>query len=205
MKNIALIGYCGHAFVVAEIFASMQQTVSAYTDLEKKQKNPYDLIYLGNENEVVVIEKLKDYAYFVSTGDNALRKKITTKLIKQISHPINAFHSSAIISTSLEAGYGNMIAANVTINAQVKIGNGVICNTACIIEHECIVEDFAHIAPGAVLCGNVFIGENSFIGANAVIKQGVKIGKNVIVGAGAVILKDIADNKKVVGNPHRIL
>jgi acetyltransferase-like isoleucine patch superfamily enzyme len=41
------------------------------------------------------------------------------------------------------------------------------------------------------------------VGANTVIKQGVKIGRNVIIGAGSVILKDIADNKKIVGNPGK--
>ena len=61
-----------------------------------------------------------------------------------------------------------------------EIKKGVIINTGAIVEHECIINDYAHIAPGAVLAGSVFVGANSFIGANAVVKQGVKIGKNVI-------------------------
>jgi sugar O-acyltransferase (sialic acid O-acetyltransferase NeuD family) len=206
MKNIALIGYSGHAFVAAEIFASQKKTVNAYVDVEEKLVNPYHLKWLGTEHEPSTIEKLKDFDYFVSTGDNLLRKKLTMLLMQQTGQqPVNAFHISSVISSSLIRGCGNMTAANVTINAQVKIGNGVICNTACIIEHECSIDDYVHIAPGAVLCGNVSIGECSFIGANAVIKQGIKIGKNVVVGAGAVILKDIPDNKKAVGNPHRII
>ena len=98
-----------------------------------------------------------------------------------------------------------MFAPRVVINPLVKIGNGVICNTACVIEHECIINDYVHIAPGAILCGNVTVGEGSFIGAGAVVKQGVTIGKNVIVGAGTVVIKDIVDNTKVIGNPQRII
>ncbi len=205
MKNIALIGYSGHAYVAFEIFASQQQIVIAYTDTEEKQKNPYALKWLGNENESDVLKKLKDYSYFVSIGNNLIRQKIAAKLIKEIGPTINAIHSSAIISKSMHAGLGNMFAAQTVINPLVKIGNGVICNTGCIIEHECIIDDYVHIAPGAVLCGNVSIGEGSFIGANAVIKEGIKIGKHVTVGAGAVILNDISDNKKVVGNPQRTI
>ena len=92
-----------------------------------------------------------------------------------------------------------MIAAHVVINPLAEVGTGVICNTGCIIEHECIVGDFAHIGPGAVLCGNVKIGAGTFVGANAVIKQGITIGKNAMIGAGAIVVKDVADNITVMG------
>lgn len=205
MENIALIGYSGHAYVVFETFFSQGQIISAYTDVEEKTQNPYALKWLGNENEAFVIEKLRAYSYFVSIGDNVLRRKISNYLIPLLGNPENALHKTAIISRSIHLGCGNLFGAGVIINAQVKIGNGVICNTGCIIEHECMIDDYAHIAPGATLCGNVAIGRESFVGANAVIKEGVKIGKNVIIGAGSVVIKDVSDNQKVVGNPQRLI
>ncbi len=205
MKNIALIGYSGHAYVAFEIFFSQGQIVSAYTERIEKSENPYALKWLGNEADDAVIELLKIYSYFVSIGDNTLRKRISEKLIPVLGLPENALHKTAIISRSMNSGTGNMFAPRVVINPLVKIGNGVICNTACVIEHECIINDYVHIAPGAILCGNVTVGEGSFIGAGAVVKQGVTIGKNVIVGAGTVVIKDIVDNTKVIGNPQRII
>ena len=205
MKNIALIGYSGHAFVAFEIFFSQGQIVSAYVEEKEKINNPYRLNWLGFENEPSVIEKLKEYSYFVSIGDNILRQKISAKLITELGPPETALHKSATISRSLNAGHGDMFASRVVINPQVQIGNGVICNTGCIIEHECVIYDYAHIAPGAVLCGNVSVGEGSFVGANAVIKEGIKIGKNVIIGAGTVVIHDVPDNQKIVGNPQRII
>jgi len=205
MENIALIGYSGHAYVAFEIFFSQGQIVSAYTDVKEKNNNPYTLKWLGNEGESSVIEKLKAYSYFVSIGENKLRHKISNYLIPLLGKPENALHKTAIISRSINSGYGNMFGAGVIINAQVKIGNGVICNTGCIVEHECVINDYVHIAPGATLCGNVLVNEGSFIGANSVIKEGVKIGKNVIIGAGAVVIKDVMDNQKVVGNPQRLI
>jgi len=205
MKNIALIGYSGHAYVAFEIFFSQGQIVAAYTEAQEKKENPFALKWLGAESDAAVVEKLKAYAYFVSIGDNTLRKAVSLKLIPQLGNPENALHKTAIISRSMNAGTGNMFAPRTVINPLVSIGNGVICNTGSIIEHECVIADYVHIAPGAILCGNVTVGEESFIGAGAVVKQGVKIGKNVIIGAGAVIIKDVADNQKVIGNPQRIL
>ena len=74
-----------------------------------------------------------------------------------------------------------MIGPQVTINARAIIHDGVICNTASIIEHECELGKNVHIAPGAVLLGNVKIGDYSFVGANSVVLPHVKVGNNVII------------------------
>ena len=52
---------------------------------------------------------------------------------------------------------------------------------------------------------DVYIGENTWIGAGAVIVPGVHIGKNTVIGGGSVVTKDIPDNVVAVGNPCRIL
>ena len=52
---------------------------------------------------------------------------------------------------------------------------------------------------------DVYIGENTWIGAGAIIVPGVKIGKNVVIGAGSVVTKDIPDGVVAVGNPCRVL
>ena len=202
-RPVAIIGYSGHAYVIVDILLSAGRLVTAYCDAEEKQKNPFHLEYLGKEIEV--IEKLKDYDFFTCIGHNGVREKVYAQLSKLIGNPINAIHPSAVISSSVRLEDGIMIAANVTINPLTEIGKGVICNTSCSIDHECSIGDFTHIAPGAVLCGNVKVGKGSFVGANAVIRQGIQIGDNVMIGAGTVIVKDIPDNVTVVGNPQKVL
>lgn len=85
------------------------------------------------------------------------------------------------------------------------MGKGVIINTAAIVEHECKIGDYSHIAPNATLCGNVTIGSGVFFGAGAVARQGICIGNNSTVGAGSVVTKDIPPNEIWAGNPARKL
>ena len=199
-----LIGYSGHAFVVADCILKSDGIIEGYCDNKKKQFNPFDLNYLGRESENLSL--LKNSKTFIAIGDNTIRQKIFQYLIKEgISNFANVIHPSVNFGLGCHIGKGILFAPNAVINPISKIGNGVICNTGCIIEHECLIDEFVHIAPGAVLAGNVQVGKRTFIGANSVVKQGVKIGESVVIGAGSVIIKDVPNGAVVVGNPGRVL
>jgi sugar O-acyltransferase (sialic acid O-acetyltransferase NeuD family) len=193
LNRIIIVGYSGHAFVALDILQQIGTTIAGYCDTEEKTFNPYSLPYLGNEREVLAAGSIDvgSTCFFIGIGHNATREKVYNLLVSQQATTVNAIHPGAIVSGSSVVGIGVLIAANATINPLCNIGNGVICNTACVIDHECVVHDFAHICPGTVLCGNVTIGRNSFIGANSVVRQGITICDNVIIGAGSTVVKDI--------------
>lgn len=199
--SLAIIGYSGHSYVCLDIAKKNKFIIEGYYDLNKKELNPYDLVYLGREDKYVN----RKSSYFVTIGENQLRKKISEHVFAENHNLVNLIHPSSIISSTSVMLNHNLISAGVIINAQVYIGKGTIINTASIIEHECFIDNYVHIAPGVVLLGNVKVGECSFIGANSVIKEGVEIGKNCVIGAGAVVLNDVQDNSTVVGNPAKLL
>ncbi len=206
MKNIALIGYSGHAFVICDIFQRMNRTVVGYCEMEEKDYNPYQLQFFGSDRSESGLAALSANDYFIAIGSNIIRSKIQAHLTNQGLHaPTNCIHPSAIIANHVNIGNGVLIAANATINPVVNIGNGSIINTSSVVEHEVNIGEYCFIAPNSTLLGGVQVGDFSFIGANAVVRQNVKIGKNVTIGAGAVILEDIPDGSKVVGNPQRYL
>lgn len=201
-----LIGYSGHAFVVCGILNAAGRPVTGYCDIDEKKYNPFNLIYIGKDDSPEALEKIKEQGYFISIGSNLTRRKIYDHFAAIGVFPINAIHPSAIIDHTVQLEpHGIMVSAGVCINPLAEISTGAICNTGCIIEHECKVGVFAHIGPGAVLCGNVTVGSNTFVGAGSVIRQGVKIGNNVVIGAGTVVVKDVPDNETVVGNPLKSL
>lgn len=201
-----LIGYSGHSYVINGILHALGIKTTGYCDNEEKTFNPLSLKYFGKETSESGIKALTQDDFFIATGNNTIRRNIFNNLALRNLLPVNAIHPSATIDHTVEiAMHGVMVAPNATINAFAKIGTGVICNTFSVIEHECVIGDFAHVGPGAVLCGNVKVGENSFVGAKSVVREGITIGKNSIIGAGSVVVKDVPDNVKVVGNPARIL
>jgi sugar O-acyltransferase (sialic acid O-acetyltransferase NeuD family) len=198
-NKLVVIGYSGHSFGCIEVAINQGFLVIGYYDISKKGINPYNLNYLGIEENID-----SNYKAFITIGDNITRKKIYEKLrSNNIFLNTILMHSNAIISKSSLIEEQTFIGAGAIINPQVKIGVGCIINTGAIIEHDCSVGKFSHIAPGAVLAGNVSIGSQCMIGANTVIKQGVKVGDNVIIGAGSVVLKDVNSNNIIVGNPAK--
>ena len=204
-KEVVIIGYSCHAFVVCDIFISMGWQISGYCDIEKKKLNPYHLRYLGKESDAKVLSILKNTFSFIAIGDNKLRESIFGFLQKNKCTIANAVHPSAIISSQSKIGSGIMIAPNVVINSSSILEDGVICNTTSVIEHGCIINKFAHVAPGSVLCGNVKLGARTLLGANSVVKPGVEIGSDVIVGIGTTVIKNIKSGKTVAGNLQREL
>jgi sugar O-acyltransferase (sialic acid O-acetyltransferase NeuD family) len=204
-KKSIIIGYSGHALVVAETAIDNEINLIGYAEKNPVSNNPFQLDYLGFENEENFIGWKKEASFVLGIGDNNIRQKVAHLIESKGKSIETVIHNSASISKAVTIGFGTFVNRNVAINAFAKIGKHVILNTACIIEHECIIADAVHIAPGAVLAGNVTVGERTFIGANVVIKQGITIGKDVIIGAGSVIINDIPDGKKVVGNPSRII
>lgn len=201
-KAIALIGYSGHAYVVLEAASLSGFECIGYCTQQPALQNPYNLDYLGFEGDDSFDWHIAD-DFILGIGDNYLRYKIGKLIQAKNKNAKTIIHPNTMISDTVRIGHGNFIAANVTINALASIGDYCILNTGCIIEHECILENAVHIAPGAVLAGNVRVGRNTFVGANSVIKQGVSIGNNVVVGAGSTVLNDLPDNQVWVGNPAK--
>ena len=204
-NKIVLIGYSGHGLVVAETAKTSGMNLNFYTEKKIMAVNPFDLEYLGFEGDDTYSDWDKPYDFILGIGNNTIRKKAVQLVLSKKKRLLNVINATAHISENSVIGQGNFIAKNVVVNVLTEIGNYCILNTGCIVEHECRISNGVHIAPGAVLLGNVSVGEQTFIGANAVIKENINIGRNVIIGAGTVVIKDVPDYSKIVGNPGRAI
>ena len=120
-------------------------------------------------------------------GKGSIRKKIFEKL-KGIGFTLPVIKDpSAVVSSSARIGEGTFIGKGAVVNAGAQVGRMVIINSMALVEHECVLGDFSHIAVAAVLCGEVSVGRAAFVGANATVIQGMKIKPHQIVPAGAVV------------------
>lgn len=201
-ENI-LVGYSGHARVVADAAMQSGIRISYYTEIREVENNPLGLKYLGNESENDFRGWGKHYGFILGIGDNMKRVKLARIILSKGENLLTVIHPGSEVSEFASIGQGTFIAAQSAVNAFAEVGRFVILNTNSVVEHDCKIEEGAHIASGAVLAGKVRVGKRSFIGANAVIRERVTIGDEVTVGAGSVIIDDIPDGKTVVGSPGK--
>ena len=87
------------------------------------------------------------------------------------------------------------------IGAYARLGKGVIVNTSASVDHDCVVEDFAHLAPGTHLAGNVTVGSGAFLGVGVSVVPHRRIGEWSTVGAGATVIRDVPEASTAVGTP----
>lgn len=204
-KSVFLFGYSGHAYVIIESLLDLGVEIKGYFDFKVAQKNPYSIRYFGYEKEVDVKSIIGNDLVFPSIGSNLIRAQLIDFFDECQLKQFVVIDPSANVSRTVSIKPSSYIGKNVIVNAQAEIGKGVILNSGCIIEHECKLSDYTHIAPGSVLCGNVYIGKDSLLGANCVVRQNVSICENVIIGAGSVVTSDIKERGVWVGNKLRKL
>ena len=202
-KKLVLIGGGGHCKSVLDtVLQGDEYDDIVITDpIIKAGTEIYGCKVVGTDETLSSLRK-QGYEYaFITVGsitDAGLRIKLAgIGAALGFKFPI-IIDSTAVVSKHSKIGSGTFIGKNVSVNADVVIGEHCIINTGAIIEHECKVGDYTHVSVGAILCGHVEVGYESFIGAGATIIQECIIGNKVVVGANSTILSDAADDAKIV-------
>lgn len=203
--RLAILGASGHGKVVADAaeVAGWQEIVffdDAWPGL--RENGPW--LVKGDTN--ALMDSLGEYdGVVVGIGDNAIRANKQIQLIKAGAAVVNIIHPAAVVSLHARVGSGSVVFAQAVVNACATVGAGVIVNTGSVLEHDCVVGDFSHISPNAVLAGGVRLQEQCWVGAGASVRQLLQVGKAAVVGMGAVVTKDVSAGSVVGGNPARIL
>jgi len=138
----------------------------------------------------------------VTVGENALRARIYDEAVTAGAGL--GILVAVTATASGPPGASAVLLEHSHVGPGAVIGQGVIVNTSAVVEHDCQVGAFAHIAPGARVLGGARVGRDTLIGSGAVVLPGVVVGARVVVGAGAVVISNVPDGCVVVGVPGRI-
>jgi len=200
--DLLIVGAGGHAKVVIEAAQAQNQAIQIVLTDQDPAKEGNKI--LGT----LAVQLLKSWdefpsRYHCAIGNNQVREQLSIEAQKQGRQPFTITHPNASISPSATLGCGSFVAANAVVAAEAQFYDGCIINHGAVVDHDCQIGAYTHVAPNSVLGGAVSVGSRVLIGSGAVILPGVTIGNDAVVGAGAVVTRDIGSRCCVVGTPAR--
>ena len=195
MNRLIIIGASGHGKVIADIAAKNGYKEIVFLDDDETVKDCAGFPVIGKAQEAKILSGDK----IVAIGNATIRERIQSEI-----ETISLIHPDAVIGRRVKIGRGTVVMAGTVINSDAVIGNGCIINTSSSVDHDCVVEDYSHIAVGAHLCGTVHVGKSTWIGAGATVSNNISICDNCVIGAGATVIKDIEKPGTYIGVPARL-
>ena len=128
-EKLVILGAGGHGRVVADAALRMGYREVIFLDD-------------GESAKVEISGKTKDYqAYindcdlFVAIGNSAVRARIMKELTEGGASLATVVHPAATVGARVTLGEGTVVMAGAVVNADARIGRGVILNTSSSVEH----------------------------------------------------------------------
>jgi len=207
MRRLIVLGAGGHAKVLIDALLHMKRDVSGLSipALCKGDPQILGLKIIGDDAELKKlgpsrIELVNGVGAKARRGDpgTLLRRRVFEGFRADGFSFCSVLGRGVTLASDFAMGEGSQVLSGAVIQPGVFLGDNIVINTAASIDHDCRIEAHAVISPGAVLCGNVTVGEGAFVGAGAVILPGVTIGQGAVVAAGATVRKSVGVNESYI-------
>jgi sugar O-acyltransferase (sialic acid O-acetyltransferase NeuD family) len=189
MKKV-LIGNGGHA---REVMAQMGVKLDRFVDDQYVDEETFPISKLDPEKHAVMI----------AVADSKDRFDIVQRLPKGIQF-FNFIHPTALIMDNVEIGEGSFIGAYSILTTNIKIGKHAILNRGNHIGHDCIIGDYFSAMPGAIVSGNVYIGNRVYLGTNSSVIEKKYLLHDLKIGANSTVVKNIEEPGIYVGVPAKL-
>jgi len=208
VKRIVLVGGGGHARSVLAVLKKLPEfSVIGYVDPVDHGKL-LGIPYLGNDRVLNKLLKNHDcHSAVIGIGNvevSEYRQKVFARL-GSLGYEFPVIISpTAVINDEVKLGAGTVVLDCVVLNTSVRSGKACIFNTGSLVDHDCKLGDFVHVAPGVVVSGGVKVGRGTLLGTGCRIVQDVSIVQGCLIGAGAVVIKSIKKSGTYLGVPAKL-
>jgi sugar O-acyltransferase (sialic acid O-acetyltransferase NeuD family) len=200
-KTVYVLGAGGHSRVVIDALQLLGYSAHAIRVRDDRQDlHGSTLLGCTVEAPTCPAEGLIGWVH-AAVGSAKIRKLLLHQSKLPPDRWLKVIHPRACVAASASLGPASLVAAQAVIGPCVQIQAGVIVNHGAVVDHDCYVGAFSHIAPCASLGGSVRVGERVLIGAGSRVMPGVRVGDDAVIGAGAVVLKDVPAGQIWTGVP----
>jgi acetyltransferase EpsM len=202
-RRLVIVGAGGHAKVSCAVAEAAGFDVVCFLDDDRAAWGGERLGY----PVVGPVVRLADYARegcqgFLGIGSNAVRKRLDLAFAEvewaTLVHPTAWLHHTAAL------GPGTLVCAFALMHPDSRTGRHTIVNSAALVEHDVVLEDYAHVGPGAVMNGITRAAEGAFVGAGSTVIQCLTVGPWSTLGAGGLASRDVPGRAVATGVPARV-
>lgn len=167
-KRLLVIGAGGLAPEIEEMAGMLGYHVVGYLDdaPEKARCQPV----LGAVSEFEAFAGKVDGA-IVALGNNAVRLKLTERLLEAGFVFPTLIHPTAYVSPDAVLGEGCVIRANAVVSRYVRLGKACLINVGALIDHDCVLGDGVHAAMGCVIRGEQILPPLTHVPAGTVVEE----------------------------------
>ena len=194
-KKVIILGGGGHAGVLIEILRMLDIEIIGVADpnLTKESVVHTGIPVIGCD-EAVINYSPGDLLLINGLGPvpkSFNREALSKKFIALGYRFLTLVHPQAYVSSSAQIRSGAQIMAGAIVQAGSRIGAMSVINTGAIVDHDCKIGEYSHLAPGAVMCGGVETGCGVFVGSGSVVIENLSLGDNSLLAAGVTLRRNL--------------
>lgn len=207
MKHLLIIGARGFGRAVYDLAIAMPQYQNEF-DIKGFLDDKADAL-AGYENYPPIISSVEAYdiqpddVFVCALGDVRYKKHYSEIILNKGGHFMNVIHPSAHIGTNVQLGNGCIVAGNVWIDSDTKVGDYVTLQTGALIGHDCQIDSWSIIDSACFLAGFVHLEESVTVHPHSSIIPHITIHKDAIVNIASTVIREVKENSTVMGNPAK--
>jgi sugar O-acyltransferase (sialic acid O-acetyltransferase NeuD family) len=209
MQRILILGAGGHGQVVADILLRACEAGAALAPIGFLDDNSacwgHTLLGIPILGAIDILDRIEHDALVIAIGDNVIRQQLFVRLQEHGCDFVVARHPASTLAPDVPIGKGSVICAGVVVNPGSVIGANVILNTGSTIDHNNVIADHVHVAPGVHLGGNVQIDQGALLGIGSTVMPARRVGAWSTVGACSLVYQDIPHGVVAFGVPAKIV
>lgn len=142
-----------------------------------------------------------DTAVILGLGDNQLRRRALAKLRSRGARLFNLIAANVHLAEDVRLGEGNVLARGCHLAPGVSMGDANYLNGSICLGHDVSLGSYNFFGPFSAMLGGSVMGDANSLGTHGVVLERARIGSGNSIAPGSYVYKGCGDNCYYAGNP----